>query len=85
MEALSLPSTLNYLFPDAFKGCTSLTALYVYSPTGLDMRSFPEIFGNVNAAFKIYFLPDVYNQLEENDWGLFKGYENHVGMFENSH
>lgn len=85
LEALSLPSTLNYLFPDAFKGCTSLTALYVYSPTGLDMRSFPEIFGNVNAAFKIYFLPDVYNQLEENDWGLFKGYENHVGMFENSH
>lgn len=85
LEVLSLPSTLNYLFPHAFKGCTSLTAIYAYSPTGLDMRSFPEIFGNVNAAFKIYFLPNVYNELEENDWGLFKGYENHIGMFENSH
>lgn len=85
LEVLSLPGTLNFLFPDAFKGCTSLTAIYAYSPTGLDMRSFPEIFGNVNAAFKIYFLPDVYSELEENDWGLFKGYENHIGMFENSH
>ena len=85
LEVLSLPGTLNFLFPDAFKGCTSLTAIYAYSPTGLDMRSFPEIFGNVNAAFKIYFLPDVYSELEENDWSLFKGYENHIGMFENSH